>query len=520
MRIISSAAALTALVLTGCGTSGSFYTDGLWDTDVVSTADGTYVRLPHAGSLLRVQANGQYSVVDLNGAAPTRLVATPDQDRLLVFSRWPECKDTDPQITNINDCDGSDLVYHNELSVVTEETATLLGEIAPHMNALTFSEDGEIAVAYLDYENGQDIEIDGLADLGEVRFIRLADGTEGRVSVGFSPERILFSQDGTTAVIMSRSVVVAVNLETFEKVLEAPLRLDADDQVDPSGAALTPDGQTLLITVVGSSDLYMLELGDGGAYWNLASLGAEPAALAVDAVTNRSVFVFANAPEVDVLDNDGLDAFNQGLIENIALDEGTTDILMGEGQALLFNSQAASTHDVYQLNLETLDVIEYVMDNPVASMQLTESGQYAVSVLRPEGSYSDDLDGFQDSRWGLGVVDVVDEDAVSLVTESKPVGVALIENDTSSYALVLLESLEYLLYVDLANPSAAAQIDLPAPPVQLSTLPDGRFLISHRSEYGLLSYLDPQTLEMQSVSGFAAAGLLDEDTLPRREEEQ
>ena len=64
-------------------------------------------------------------------------------------------------------------------------------------------------------------------------------------------------------------------------VLEAPLRLDADDQVDPSGAALTPDGGTLLVTVVGSSDLYMLELGEEGAYWNLASLGAEPATLAV-----------------------------------------------------------------------------------------------------------------------------------------------------------------------------------------------------------------------------------------------
>ena len=510
---------LTMLMVTGCS-SGSFGSTELWDPDVVSTTDGTYVRLTHAEKLIRVQDSGNYTVIDLDGATPTRLIATPDQEQLLVFSRWPACKDDDPKITTPEDCASEDLVYNNELSVVTGDTVRSLGEIAPHMNALAFSDDGETAVAYLDYENGQDIEIDGIADLGEVRFIGLSDDSEGRVSVGFSPERILFSQDGTTAVIMSRSVVVAVDLTTFEKVLEAPLRLDADDQVDPSGAALTADGSTLLVTVVGSSDLYMLELSDSGAYWNLASLGAEPASLAVDEQTNRSVFVFANAPEVNVLDNDGLDAFSQGLIEDIPLDEAVTDILIGNGQAILYNSVAASTHDVYQLDLDSLSLTEYVMDNPISSMQLTDSGRYAVGVLRPEDSYTNDLDGFQDARWGMGVVDLIGEDAVSLVTESAPVGIALVEDEDASYALVLLQDQEYLLYIDLANPSAATQIDLPAPPTRLSTLPDGRFLISHTASMGLLSFLDPQTLEMQSASGFAVAGLLAEDTLPRRGEEE
>lgn len=510
---------LLATLVAGCS-SRTFYTDeGLWDPEVVSTTAGTYVNQPHAGQLLRVQDNGNYSVIDLDGATPTRMVATPDSEKLLVFSRWQECKDDDDKIVYVSDCPYDELVSHNELSVVEGDAVTLIGEIAPHMNALAFSDDGDIAVAYLDYENGDDIEIDGIADLGEVRFMRLSDGSEGRVSVGFSPERILFSQDGEMAVIMSRSVVVAVDLETFERVLEAPLRLDADDQVDPSGAALTPDGGTLLVTVVGSSDLYMLELGDSGAYWNLASLGAEPATLAVDEVTNRSVFVFAGSPEVDVLDNDGLDAFSQGLIESISLDEPATDILMGEGTAVLFNPRRETAHDVYQLNLESLDLIEYVMDNPVDSMQLTGSGRYAVGVLKPETSYTDDLDGFQDALWGLGVIDLAGEEAVSLVTASRPVGVALVEDETSSYALVLLEGLEYLLYVDLSNPSAATQVDLPAPPAALSTLPDGRFLISHTANLGLLSFLDPQTLEMSTVEGFAAAGLLNEDTLPRRGDE-
>ncbi|MFT4977932.1 MAG: hypothetical protein ACI8S6_003839, partial [Myxococcota bacterium] len=165
MRITTTLALLAAA---GCGTSNSFYVyGGLWDPEVVSTTAGTYVQLPHAGLLARIQDNGEYSIIDLDGAAPSRLIATPDQERLLVFSRWPECKDDDPKIVLKSDCSEDELVYHSELSIVDGDEVTPLGEIAPHMNALAFSEDGTTAVAYLDYESGQDIEIDGLADLGE-----------------------------------------------------------------------------------------------------------------------------------------------------------------------------------------------------------------------------------------------------------------------------------------------------------------------------------------------------------------
>ena len=513
---------LAALLIAGCSLDNTWYLEApLWDASVVPTADGIYVRLPHAGLLVRVQESGTTSVVDLSGAAPERLTATPDGETLLVFARWPVCKDEDPKIKSVSDCSSEDLIYRTELQAVTGDVGQSLGEIAPHMNTLAFSEDGDIAVAYLDYSDGQSVQIDGVADLGEVRFLRLSDGAQGSTSVGFSPERILFSQDGSTAVVMSRSRVVAVDLGTFEKVLEAPLVLDADEQVDPSGAALTPDGNTLLITVQGSSDLYMLELTDGAANWNLASLGAVPSTLAVDATSNRSVFVFAQAAEVDILDNAGLDAFNQDLIDKISLDEPATEIWMSEGSALLYNPSTSNDyHDVYRVDLDTLELVEYVLDNPVSTMAVTDSARYAVATLRPEGSASSGLDGFQDARWGLGVIDLLGDEAVSLVTEARPLGVALVESDSASYALVLLEGLEYLLYVDLARPAAATQIDLPAAPVSIQSMLDDRFLIAHEAELGLLSILDPETLTLTSASGFAVAGLLPDDTLPRRGEEE
>ena len=509
---------LLAGALAGCDDGHNWWLDSaLWDADTVSTTDGTYVRLPHAGMLARVQESGTWSVVDLDGAEPTQLIATPDASQVLAFARWPECKTSDDKIDTVSACPTDDLVWHSELAVVEDGARTSVSDIASHMNTVSFSDDGTVAVAYLDYQSGDDVEIDGLADLGEVRFINLLDGSVGSTSVGFSPDKVLFSADSTSAVVMSRSTVVKVDLSTFEKVLEAPLTLDADAQVDPSGAELTPDGSTLLITVEGSSDLYMLDLDT--VYWNIGSLGAVPATLEIDAETNQSVFVFSGSAEVDVLDNSRLDAFSQESIDTVALEEPANHILMSAGSALLYNISSSNLHDVYRLDLTNLDLTEYVVSNPVSQLELTESGSYAVGILRPETSTGSDLDSFQDNRWGLTVLDLGSDEATSLVTESEPVGLALVEDEGSAYALVLLEGLEYLLHVDLSNPSSAEQIDLPAPPLSISTLPDGRFIIAHDTTTGLLSYLDPATLEMTSVEGFAATGLLVDDTLPRTGEE-
>ena len=512
--------AMLSLLLAGCG-GGSLYVEGgLWNTDTVSTADATYVELPHSGELIRINETpdgGTWSVVDLDGAEPTSMTAAPNESQVLVFARWPECKDSDEDTITVSDCD-DELVWHTELAVVEDGVRTSVNEIASHMNTVSFSQDGTVAVAYLDYASGADIAIDGLADLGEVRFINLVDGSVGSASVGFSPNKVLFSEDGSSAVVMSRSKVVKVDLNTFEKVLEAPLTLDADAQVDPSGAELTPDGSTLLITVEGSSDLYMLDLET--VYWNIGSLGSVPSTLSVDSVTDTSVFVFSGRSEVNVLDNTRLDAFSQDSIESIALEEPANEILMAAGMALLYNTSGSDYHDVYRLDLSTSDLIEYVVSNPVNEMRLTASGSLAVGILRPESSFSTDLDGYQDARWGLAVIDMSSDEAISLVTESQPVGLELVESaDGAAHALVLLDGLEYLLHVDLSDPGNAVQVDLLAPPISIDALPDGRFLIAHDAALGLITYLDPTDLSQNSVSGFATAGLLVEDDLPRTGEE-
>ena len=82
--------------------------DRLWDDEVVNVEDGTYVRLPQAGRLVRVNGDGSFDAVDLDGARPVRVLPTPDQQQVLVFAQWPSCDDPDEEITLVDDCDSDD----------------------------------------------------------------------------------------------------------------------------------------------------------------------------------------------------------------------------------------------------------------------------------------------------------------------------------------------------------------------------------------------------------------------------
>ncbi len=486
-----------------------------WDVNVASANDGIYINLPYAGELIRVTSSG-ITIVDLDGATPSRLVESPDGSRILAFATWQECKNDSDEIIFPEDCD--ELVDNAVLSIISDAEVTSEVDIPSHLNTVSFSNDGNIAVAYLDYDAGE-IQVEGFADLGEVAFIPLDGGDKGSTSVGFSPKQVLFSADNQ-AVVMSRSQVVAVDLDTFEKTLEAPLTLDADQAIDPQEAELAYDPQTgvtnLLLTVQGSSDIYMLNL--ESKYWNIGDLGAIPSDIGVDEVTAQSVFVFSGTSKAVILDHSQLATLNSSSLEDVDLEEPSNKALMGGGFALLYNDVSGAVHDVYKLDLDTKELTEFVVSNPVSELQVTESGNFAVATVRPENNAGSGVDYYTDSRWGLSILDLIEGDSVSLVAESQPIGLALVEDEVASYALALLSGSDTLLQVNLARPNSPVEVDLPAPPVSIAAMPDGNFVITHNQSLGMVSILNPSTLELETMSNFAITNLFEQKELPRTED--
>jgi hypothetical protein len=505
--------ALLLLALTACdpwnnwpGSGWEDIDDQLWDANVVNATDGTYVRLPHAQRLVRVNPDGSFQGVDLNGTIPRRVLPTPDSEQVLVFGRWLDCEDT--EVETPDDCDEDELIVNAELARVQDGALVEPYDVPAHMNSLAWSPDGRVAVAYLDYEAGTDIEIDGVVDLTEVLFIPLDGGAPRAVSIGFSPRNILFTPDDGRAVIMSRSEVVVVSLDTFEVVVTYPLVLDSDQEVNPKDAVLTPDGRYALVSVEGSSELYKLDLQSPTI--DIEDLDAPPSDMIVSEADDAVVIVYDSLNRVDVLD---LTSFE--LKEPVALDDAMNGVLLSDGQAFLYNS-TSSSHDVYTLDLETTELIEHRVENPVDDMRLSPAGGYAVGTLRPEGTSGSGLEQYQDANWGLSVVDLVDNEAISLVLESRPVGLELVEQGDTTYALVLLEGRDTVLQLDLSAPSQPTELELEAPPTGIGALPDGRFSITHDAPLGLITFLDPATGKTTPAAGFATLGLMVEETLPDR----
>lgn len=493
----------------------------LWDAEVVSAGDAVYVRLPRAKALVRVQPDGTIATVDLDGAAPGRMVPTPDGEALLVSTSWPFCDDPDPTIEYLADCPEEARVERTELALVKGTSQVDAFDVPEHLNTLSFSSDGRTAVAHLDYSRGMDIEVDGLIDLGEVMFIPLEGGEARSVSVGFSPEKVLFSASSggpdDKAVIFSRSEVLVVDLETLQPLVSYPLVLDSDQVVDPRDAVLTADGRTALVAVERASDLYELDLETESI--DLEELESAPTAMAnailpgVDDGADAAVtlIAYADLPRVDVLDQDTLE-----LRAPLTLEEPVTDVLVTPTRAVLFNRWSEDFKDVYEVDLATSELTEYRVANPLDSLELAPGEAYAVGVLRPELDAGTDLDQYQDQHWGLAVIDLERQQETSLVLESEPLRVALLERDGEAYALVLLDDRDELLQVKLSEPTFFTQVEVAAPPLALGDLQDGRFYITHDASLGLISFLDPTTGDLTTVGGFATPGLFPDATLPRQ----
>lgn len=500
---------------------GSYEIETTWRDDLVAATDGLYIPLPYAGELVRVDLEGGHELVDLDGASPTALALTPDESMVMAFAEWPVCESDDPDVVLVSDCPEEELTYESELDLVQDGSVTGVVDLPAHFNELAFSpsaSDGEestdpVAVAYLDYD-GSEIDVDGVLNLTEVMFINLATGETQSVSVGFSANNVLFTEDGSRAVVLSRSQAVVVDLtgDSYEILVTYKLTLDADQEVDPVGAAITGDGQYLLISVEGSGDLYALNLEQESI--NIVDLEASPASMSVDTSADLTTLVYSSKAQVDVLEHDYFD------LTTLELDEPCTEIVETSNQQAILYNDTSNTHDIYLLDLTDLDLVEYVVGNPVESVHLGPDEAFAAAVLRPESSSgSSDLDSYYDQMWGLSILDLASDDSVDLVLESEPVGLAFAGGgEEPAYALLLLDGLEDLLQVTLRDASVST-VELPAPPTSIGSMPSGDFYITHDSALGMVSFLDPSSGSLTQASGFAIDELLAEESLPRQDSE-
>ena len=306
-------------------------------------------------------------------------------------------------------------------------------------------------------------------------------------------------------------VVVELESGNYERLVTYSLSLDVDIEVRPQDAALTPDGRYALVTVQGSGDLYTLDLEAESI--NIVDLDASPSGMGVEKVSDTTALVYASRSQVDLLDHEYFD------VETLDLDEPATNVQIGNGFAMLYNTSASNYHDIYRLDTADLNLVEYRAKNPVVSLQVSPDEGHAVAVTRPEPASGSGLEALTDQNWGIEILSLSSNSGhtINLISESQPVGVAF--SGDSAYALVLLEGVDELLKLDLYA-GTYTQLPLEDSPLGIGSFGSGGFYITHDAALGLVSFLDPDTGEISAVGQFAIGGLLSGETeLPRTEEE-
>ncbi len=498
-------------LIAGCGWNHlpqqdtRYLDDALWaPADAISTEDGLYVRLPHAGALVRINQGVDPTLVNVGEGRVTRIAAAPDDQTVLAFIERYRCTTEDPRearrIEVIEDCGEGDLEIETEISLVRGNELGIGQPIDGAYNAVAFSDDSRFAIAYLDFT--QEITLEGVVNLNGVVVLDLQDNSSTIVTVGFAPDRVLFNYDEgggvTSAVVLSKNQVASVDLLSEpHAVTRFPLTLDPDTERLPNGVDLTPDGRYALISTVGSSDLYAIDLINESI--NIIDLSGDPATLAVDDDADLSVLVYDDRPLVEVMEHDLFE------VDTLELDEPMNQIHTLGGTALLWSTNGL--HDLYRLNLEDNALVEYRLQNPATSLHVAPTQEFAIALTRPEGGGGVGVDALYDQSPGMEVLDLRDAGSEPFLLEGQGLDVAFVAGETSLDALVLQEGVDYLFHYDLYERSSR-EIELSAPPVAIGSLSDGTFWITHDVALGLVSFLDPDG-GVTEIGGFAGLGVLD-----------
>ena len=245
------------------------------------------------------------------------------------------------------------------MAIVDEGQRIAVSSVPAHMNGMAFAPDGETVLLFMDNTAESHVVNGPIVDLTEVMFLDMSTGDVQALSVGFMPRKVLFTSDGTRAVVMSRSHVVVIDVASRSIVLEYPLTLDADIEIDPSAAVLSPDDRYVMIAIDGNADLYKLDL-------DVVSIDMEafdgiPSDLANDAVTGKTVITYHNRSQVDVIvEHDHRLRVHQPrrASDRHRPRRRTRSALRHED---------TYTHDIIKLDLETMDVTEFVTRIPSTS---------------------------------------------------------------------------------------------------------------------------------------------------------
>ena len=191
---------------------------------------------------------------------------------------------------------GSETLYTLErkdgtLSRVSVAGAVATEDLGAPFTTLTWSPDGNRAIAWFDPAEVGELEVEGSLNLNAYASIAAGDGalTISPGSLTFEPHSVSFSADSTKALIATSARLHVVDLLT-DPVSELAVPFAADDATHRTPVLVEPGpvGERALVTVSGVPDLFVLSL-DPVMIENVAPLPRSAHSIAWSADGSRAI---------------------------------------------------------------------------------------------------------------------------------------------------------------------------------------------------------------------------------------
>jgi hypothetical protein len=469
MRTLGTASFLLVAALAGCT---STYDGG--------SADGAFLQLGGHGVAGQVNLLAPWTESVIRVDPATREVTRVEVGREPRVLTRPE---------------GGDILYTLDLgdeglTRIAPNGATEAVELGAPFNRVDWSQDGLYGVAWLD-PSGATVEVEGSLNLNA--FAVLQEGPGGLTvrpgSLTYPPESVTFVPGTDLALIASNARLHVVDLAA-DPPTDVSVPFTSNDAVrrPPRLVVPSPDGQRALVSVVGSTDLFVLGL-DPVIIENVVAMPGTPLDLAFTFDGTRAM-VATGGNRVRFVDLQSFEA------DDLVLPHVVNTIHPSErpenSWVLLYDDRG------YTSFLTRVDLVPgeqpddpetWLLDEPVRDVRV-EPGEAAAVILHQgasSGSFvaAESLSLFAFEERGPSRV-LLDAQATDLIF----LAAGVVPGSDAPHALVALKGSDRLVRYDLRS-------------------------LEHDRELGLVSFVDP-TLDrappggFPAVSGLALGGMLED----------
>lgn len=397
---------------------------------------------------------------------------------------------------------------------VTTDAVSTIG-IHPDTNYLALSPDGQYAITWFDARvEDADLSVDGVRSYSSISVV--FTGTESQaatstpMAVGLNPRGGVFIPQTQQALVQCDDAVVQISLSATPTFRMLPLTDDIDEDLQVAEMKVSPDGKYAFLRLANVPELVVLDL-----------LATDPLTAASRISLNAVVTDMELSGESLIL----VDRENRALEVYDTSDPGAAPALVPtplnqlvgavvvsaeQGRAILYTTltekdiQNTDEEDIPLNRFSVWDIASnrislYELVKPVASVSLNKSTTADVATFIHQGDADSDLSAF-DGKDAFSHFYFSDGLVVPSVLES-PIK-AMASAPAGNYEYMILEDNLNVVVVNYSTRQvSAARVQSPPAFVGILTGSNTGY-ISQEHDLGRLSFIEPETLEVSTITGF------------------